>query len=258
MPAPMSRHPASGSLRSSQPGRGTSWWVSQARRPAWCWLGGLRVLREAGFRVTLVSGTGRVARTKAALVKVWRRRHSHASGRLLLSADLVSLLRLAGMLRRVRPDLAEFSTPKAGLLGSVAAWLCGIPCACLHVARTQAGDNNGTQAPDSAVCRAAGCCLRACGGVQQREPAAKAFALGIWPGCQTARAWRWQQPRRGRGAICARAERFRGNSEIPASAPVLGFVGRMTRDKGVPELIEAFDGHFGRGAGGSPVAGGLV
>ena len=28
---------------------------------------------------------------------------------------------------------------------------------------------------------------------------------------------------------------------LPCDAPVVGFVGRMTRDKGLPELIDAFD-----------------
>jgi len=40
-------------------------------------------------------------------------------------ADMVSLLRLWLLLLRLRPDLTEFSTPKAGLLGTVAAMLCG-------------------------------------------------------------------------------------------------------------------------------------
>ena len=42
-------------------------------------------------------------------------------------ADLVALLRLWRLIGRRRPDLVEFSTPKAGLLGTVAAWLRGVP-----------------------------------------------------------------------------------------------------------------------------------
>ena len=42
-------------------------------------------------------------------------------------ADLVSLYRLWQLIGKCRPDLVEFSTPKAGLLGTLAAWLRGVP-----------------------------------------------------------------------------------------------------------------------------------
>jgi glycosyltransferase involved in cell wall biosynthesis len=42
-------------------------------------------------------------------------------------ADVLSLLRLWRLLGRLKPDVVEFSTPKAGLLGTLAAKLRGVP-----------------------------------------------------------------------------------------------------------------------------------
>ena len=42
-------------------------------------------------------------------------------------ADLLALFRLARVLRRLRPDLVNASTPKAGVLGMLAAWLANVP-----------------------------------------------------------------------------------------------------------------------------------
>jgi hypothetical protein len=86
--------------------------------------GRLRTLREAGFRVVLVSSPGELLDRTAdregveAIALPMRRAIAPV-------ADLVSLFRLWRLLRRLKPDLVEFSTPKAGLLGTLAARLCG-------------------------------------------------------------------------------------------------------------------------------------
>src|ERR1700730_1758834 len=44
-----------------------------------------------------------------------------------LMADFVSLLRLFNLVRRLKPQIVHTHTPKAGLLGMVAACLAGVP-----------------------------------------------------------------------------------------------------------------------------------
>ncbi len=88
--------------------------------------GRLRALREAGFRVTLISSPGELLERTAmregvAAIGVPMRRN------IAPLADLVSLLRLWWLLKRLKPDVAEFSTPKAGLLGCLASLLAGVP-----------------------------------------------------------------------------------------------------------------------------------
>jgi len=42
-------------------------------------------------------------------------------------ADLVAFAKLVRLIARERPDIVHTHTAKAGLLGRVAAWLCGVP-----------------------------------------------------------------------------------------------------------------------------------
>src|SRR5579859_1023923 len=88
--------------------------------------GRLRTLREAGFHVTLVSSPGELLVKTAANEKVdW-----HAIRmlrRISPLSDVVALLKMCWFLRRLKPDMVEFSTPKAGLLGTLAARICGVP-----------------------------------------------------------------------------------------------------------------------------------
>lgn len=41
--------------------------------------------------------------------------------------DFLALLRLIAIILRFRPDIVHTHTPKAGLLGMLAAWMCGVP-----------------------------------------------------------------------------------------------------------------------------------
>src|SRR5688572_24512741 len=41
--------------------------------------------------------------------------------------DFISLVRLVIVIRRFKPQIVHTHTPKAGLLGMMAAWLCGVP-----------------------------------------------------------------------------------------------------------------------------------
>src|SRR5208337_3914543 len=75
--------------------------------------GRLRALREAGFRVTLVSSPGELLRRTAAREGV-EAIAIPIERQIAPVADLVSLARLCWLLLRLRPQMTEFSTPKAG------------------------------------------------------------------------------------------------------------------------------------------------
>ena len=145
------------------------------------------------------------------------------------------------MLRRNKPDLTEFSTPKAGLLGTVAAMLCGVPVRVYLLRGLKLETASGLKRRLLlAMERLAAACAHVvvCNSESLR---AEALALGIAPAAKLHVL--------GDGSSHGvDVERFSpGQSDVRAklgisqSAPVLGFVGRLTRDKGVPELVEAFE-----------------
>src|SRR6185436_17161320 len=73
-------------------------------------------LREQGFDVFGVSSPGPLLDAFATREQVEV---------IALLADLVSLIRLVRALRRLRPDIVHSHSPKAGLLGTIAARLVG-------------------------------------------------------------------------------------------------------------------------------------
>ena len=200
----------------------------------------LRALRDAGFRVTLVSSPGELFTRKAALegvesISIPMRREISPF------ADLVSLLRMCWMLYRLKPEMTEFSTPKAGLLGAVAARLCGVPVRVYMLRGLKLETSAGLKRRILlAAEKLASACSHAvvCNSESLRN---QALALGLAPKSKLHLL--------GSGSSNGvDVERFRpGPSNLrqllglPLDAPVVGFVGRMTRDKGLPELVQAFD-----------------
>ncbi|MBK8166439.1 MAG: glycosyltransferase family 4 protein [bacterium] len=162
-------------------------------------------------------------------------------------ADLVSLVRLVLLLRRLRPDIVHAHTPKAGLLAMLAARFLRVPVRIYHIHGfpflTATGLRRALlRGAEAVACRAATrvlCVSRSvaeaavregvCGGKPVGVPAA-----GLFNGIDATARFSPE-----RAGADARAQ-CRARLGIPADARVVGFVGRLVRDKGVVELAAAW------------------
>jgi glycosyltransferase involved in cell wall biosynthesis len=207
--------------------------------------GQLHFLQEQGFDVTLISSpgkwldqAGRRENVKAVAVPMARE--------IAPWKDLVSLWRLWRTLRALRPAIVNVGTPKAGLLGGCAAWLAGVPCRFYTLHGLRCETSRGLRRrllvfTEHLACRFAHRII--CVSRSLRE---KAIALGLTSAerivvfrlgsCNGVNTSRFAcTPER-----VKEANKLRLKLGIPPQAPVLGFVGRLTRDKGISELVEAF------------------
>ena len=160
--------------------------------------------------------------------------------------DLISLAHLWGALRRGRPAICNAGTPKAGLLVGLAAWLNRVPCRVYTLRGLRLETATGLTRKILLVTErvACGCAHRViCVSPSLRQraidlglvPARKAIVLasGSSNGVDASRFG--PTPER-----LEKAKQIRGKLGIGAGQPVVGFIGRFTRDKGVPELLTAF------------------
>ncbi|WP_420236314.1 glycosyltransferase family 4 protein [Telmatobacter bradus] len=202
--------------------------------------GRLSALREAGFQVTVVSAPGALLDSTAEAEGVQAMAIPMQRGIALL-ADLVSFYRLWRLLGRLRPDLVEFSTPKAGLLGTLAARLRRVPLRIYLLRGLRLETTYGLRrllllAMERLA--AAGANIVLCNSQSLKT---RAEALRLAPEGKL-------QLLGGGSSNGVDMERYApGESQLRrqlgfgAGQPVIGFVGRLTCDKGVPELIAAFD-----------------
>lgn len=200
----------------------------------------LRALREAGFRVTLVCSPGELLDSTAAAAGVKSAPISMQRGIAPLR-DFVSLVRLCFLLRRLRPAIVEFSTPKAGLLGTLAAVLCRVRLRVYLLRGLKLEGASGIRrrlllAFERLACRCAHVVLSNSASLR-----AEALALGLAPEDKLLVLGAGSSIGVDTDRFCPGITDVRDRFAIPVDAPVIGFVGRLTRDKGLPELIESFE-----------------
>lgn len=236
-----------GSSRTSTGGKEEPLLVVGITHPQTCLVlrGRLRALRQAGFRVVLISSPGPLLDETAAQEGVEAVAIPMKRG-ISPWADVVSLVRLWRALRRLRPEITEFSTPKAGLLGSLASLLCGVPVRIYLLRGLRLETASGMTRRILHLAEriaAASCRMVVCNSKSLRE---KARELGIGSERKLRVIGNGSSNGVDLDHFCPGPDELRARLGIPEGAQVVGFVGRLTQDKGIPELVDAFEAIHGK------------
>lgn len=163
-----------------------------------------------------------------------------------LKTDFLSLWKIFQLFWKVRPDVSNVSTPKAGLLGGIAAMLTRVPARIYTLRGLRLETATGAKRvlltiTEWIACASAHKIVCVSPSLRSRlidlglATPQKAVILGGGSSNGVIAERFTQTPERLEAAASMRVE-----LGIPLDAPVIGFVGRFTRDKGFPELIDAF------------------
>jgi glycosyltransferase involved in cell wall biosynthesis len=208
--------------------------------------GQLRRLSEEGFRVSLVTSPGPdldgIAEREGVEVET-----VPLSREIRPLQDLLSWLRLVRLFRRLRPDVVNAGTPKAGLLGMLAARAVGVPVRIYTLRGLRLETASGVKRrllfwSERWACACAHRVLCVSESLRRRavELGLVAEAKAAVPGAGSSNGVDVERFEAA-AADRAQARALAGELGLPEGAPVIGFVGRFTRDKGIGELVEAFD-----------------
>lgn len=206
--------------------------------------GQLKFFQENNFEVLAVSSKGpEVEQLKTAGV-------NHVSismtRRITPIRDGIALIRLIFLMLKFKPDIVHTHTPKAGLLGMIAAWICRVPVRLHTIAGLAWIESNGFKRwllklmehttytcankvyPNSLK-------LLQFLQTEMKYELNKTIVLGR--GSSNGIDSEYFKP----GAeLQKQAREIRKKNLIPENEFVFSFVGRVVRDKGVVELVEAF------------------
>jgi glycosyltransferase involved in cell wall biosynthesis len=162
--------------------------------------------------------------------------------------DLRALFALMLLFLRLRPVIVHASTPKAGMLGTLAAWLTGVPVRLYYLwglpLVTAVGWRRrllrATERLTCALAHRVGCVSRSLRNVildEQLCDPGKLLLLGQGSSHGVDATERFTPDHADQVARQHARERF----GIPPDALVIGFVGRVVKDKGVVELAAAWE-----------------
>lgn len=199
---------------------------------------------RAGFDVHVVASLGAEPRPE---VDEGVTLHSVEMNRSLAPvADLASVARASALLSRLRPDVVQAGTPKAALVGMTAARVCGTRIRIHHVRGLAHATGAKARSVAAAVATGVSCSLSThvlCVSESVRETLVqegfcarektRVLAHGSSNGVDAEGRF---NPARHSGA---RSE-LRRTLGIPEDSVVVGFVGRLVRDKGIETLFDAW------------------
>lgn len=202
--------------------------------------GQLQYLREAGFDVHLVTAAG------PGLEEIRRREgvevHEVPFEReIRVLTDVRCVSRLVTLFRELEPDIVNCSTPKAGLLGLVAARVCRVPCRIyslrglrMETARglrrfvLRSGERLASRCATDVISVSESLLRKYVESGFGSSTRTSVLGNGSSNGVDIERFSPHRDPH------------LRSRLGIPEGTVVIGFVGRLTRDKGVSYLVEAF------------------
>lgn len=208
--------------------------------------GQLAFMQARGFDVTVVTSPGpelaRVeAREQVRTIAVPMERP------IAPRRDAASLAHLTRALRTLRPDIVNASTPKAGLLGMIAARALRVPIRIylLRGLRLETTTGNlrrilsateriASACADEVICNSASLLDVAVRGGHVPRAKASVIGAGASNGIDPDRFARTPE-RVAEGRARARAAGIRDDEQV------IGFVGRFDPDKGIVDLVDAFE-----------------
>jgi glycosyltransferase involved in cell wall biosynthesis len=207
--------------------------------------GQLAYLKANGFEPALLSAPGKelqevAVEEECAVFGIPMQRE------ISLWSDVRSFVKICQLLRRIKPVICNCGTPKAGLLVGLAAWLNRVPCRVYTLRGLRLETARGIKKSILRLAEKAACFSAhqvICVSASLRE---RAITLGLATRSKTVLLGTGSsngvdvirfQPNR---EMCALAAKLRQELKIYADQPVIGFAGRFTRDKGLPELVAAF------------------
>jgi glycosyltransferase involved in cell wall biosynthesis len=203
------------------------------------------VMSRAGFEVHAVSSPGPLADQYSRYEKVPVHPVPMAR-RIAPLSDVVSFVRLCRTIRRLRPAVVQAGTPKAAVLGTLAAYLLRVRTRVYYVHGLPMLTAKGLMrrilfAVERLTCSAATHIVCVSPSIRRELvaagmcPAHKAVVLGH--GSSNGVDMSVFDPARFPADAVAKA---RANLGIPADALVIGFLGRIGREKGIEQLYEAW------------------
>ena len=206
--------------------------------------GQFRYMIENGYEVYTISADG------PEVAEVVKEGVKHIAvpftRKITLLHDVRCLITLVGIIRKIKPQIIHTHTPKAGLLGMVAGWICGVPVRMHTVAGLPLMEATGLKRTLLEITEKItyACAQRVypnSAGLEQfmlsnlnASPAkVRMIARGSSNGIDVSLFSR--TPDLEEQAITLRQQHGIGPGDL-----VFTFVGRVVRDKGIVELVEAF------------------